>query len=215
MSVKAMQMIRLGLVGSKAAEQTTELDNHADACAVGEGTALVIHDYDRPVSVYGYKEGVGDEVTCRTVSAVVAYDHPETGDTYMLVFHQAILVPDLQANLLCSMQMRENDLKVNDEPKHSVAHLTDDHHAIIVPSNDGSGEALQIPLTLKGVSLCFPSRKPTTEEWEITDEERCLDMTPDEPEWDPKSTRFQEQEEAMLDSRGLLKDLAPRKWTTE
>ena len=54
---------------------------------VGTKTALLIHDYDRHVQIHGYDEGVGEIETCRKVSAVIAYDHPESGDTYMLVLH--------------------------------------------------------------------------------------------------------------------------------
>ena len=53
----------------------------------------------------------------KTVSAVVAYDHPETGDIYMLVIHQA---PKLKSNLVCSMQLRDFDIRLNDKPKYMV-----------------------------------------------------------------------------------------------
>ena len=54
---------------------------------VGTKTALLIHDYDRPVQFHRYDEGVSEIEICRTVSAVIAYDHPESDDTYMLVLH--------------------------------------------------------------------------------------------------------------------------------
>ena len=38
-----------------------------------------------------------------TVSAVVAYDNPETGVLYMLVIHQAILIPRMKVNLTSPM----------------------------------------------------------------------------------------------------------------
>jgi hypothetical protein len=80
-------------------EVRTELDNHANTCVVGDNTALVIHEFDQTVRVHGYTESIG-AMKAKTVSAVVAYDHPETGDIYMLVIHQAILVPKLKSNLL-------------------------------------------------------------------------------------------------------------------
>ena len=94
-------------------------------------TALVIHDFDQPVNVHGYSDSIGT-LRCKTVSAVIGYDHPETGDNYMLVIHQAVLIPKLKANLLCPMQLRDFDISVNDEPKHMVLTPTDDHHAIII-----------------------------------------------------------------------------------
>ena len=56
------------------------LGNHADTCVVGTKTYLLIHYYDRPVKVHGYDEGVGKIEACRTVSAVISYDHLESGD---------------------------------------------------------------------------------------------------------------------------------------
>ena len=50
----------------------------------------------------------------------------------MLVFHQAIMIPNLNLNLLCPNQMRANDLRVNDEPKHCIDQPTEDHHVIVV-----------------------------------------------------------------------------------
>jgi hypothetical protein len=97
-------------------EIRTELDSHADNSVVGNDTALMIHDFERPVNVHGYNDKIG-HARCKTISAVLAYDHPTTGDTFMLVIHQAILIPSLKANLLSPMQMRDNDLRVNDEPK--------------------------------------------------------------------------------------------------
>ena len=92
------------------------------------------------------------------MTAVIAYDHPETGEAYMLVIHQAILVPGMKANLLSSMQLRDNDLQVNDEPKCMALTPTEDYHAIWIPdveNDDGGG--LRIPLSLKGVTSYFPS----------------------------------------------------------
>ena len=95
-------------------------------------------------------KGIGETKSCQTVSAVVTYDHPVMGDTYMLVFHQAIMVPNLNSNLLCPNQMRANDLRVNDEPKHCIDQPTQDHHAIVVPDVDSTGEGLSIPLSMIG-----------------------------------------------------------------
>ena len=84
-------------VGGDGNEVRTEMDSHADTCVVGEETALIIQDFDRPVRVFGYSKDVGQPDRCKTVSGVVAYDHPETGQTFMLVIHQAILIPNMTA----------------------------------------------------------------------------------------------------------------------
>ncbi len=55
-------------------ETTLELDSHADTCVLEHG-ALIILDYNRPVSIVGYDESLGSK-TYQTVSGVVAYDDP-------------------------------------------------------------------------------------------------------------------------------------------
>ena len=108
-----------------------ELDSHADTSVVGRDTALLIHDYETPVWVQGYNEDVGERSNCHIISAVVAYNHPVSGDTYMIVIHQAILIPDMPNNLLCPMQLRDHGLAVNDEPKYMALNPMEEHHAIM------------------------------------------------------------------------------------
>jgi hypothetical protein len=112
----------------------------------------------------------------------------------------------MKANLLSPMQLRDNDLRVNDEPKYMALNPSDDHHAIVIPMKGTEGTELRIPLSLHGVISYFPSSKPTKEEYESTDLDLCLDLTYENPEWDPSSPMFGEQENAMIDSSGRLID---------
>ena len=66
-------------------EMTLGLDSHADTCVLG-CDALIILDYNRPVSVVGYDESLGSK-TYQTVSSVVAYDDPQTGRTLPLIIN--------------------------------------------------------------------------------------------------------------------------------
>jgi hypothetical protein len=104
------------------------------------------------------------------------------------------------------MQLRDNDLRVNDEPKYMALNPSNDHHAIVIPGKGDNATELRIPLALKGVISYFPSSKPTREEYESTDLSLCLELTYESPEWDPSSPMFGEQEAAMLDSNGNLRD---------
>jgi hypothetical protein len=83
-------------------ETTLELDSHADTCVLG-CDALILLDYDRPVIVEGYDPSLGTK-TYDTVSGVLAYDDPVTGEVYHLVMNQAIHIPHLDHHLLCPMQ---------------------------------------------------------------------------------------------------------------
>ncbi len=74
-------------------ETTLELDSHANTCVLGHG-ALIILDYNRPVSVVGYDESLRSK-TYQTVSGIVAYDDPQTGRMLHLIINQAIHIPHL------------------------------------------------------------------------------------------------------------------------
>jgi hypothetical protein len=96
-------------------ETTLELDSHADTCVLGHD-ALIILDYQQPVSIVGYDEYLGSK-TYQTVSGVVAYDDPQTGRMLHLIINQAIYIPHLDHHLLCPMQCCVNDMTINDPPK--------------------------------------------------------------------------------------------------
>ena len=90
-----------------------------------------------PVQVHGYTEDILERSNCHIVSAVVAYDHPASGDVYMLV-------------RLCPMQLRDHGLAVNDEPKYMALNPTEEHHAITVHDHKiHDREPLCIPLELQ------------------------------------------------------------------
>ena len=48
------------------------------------------------------------------MTGVVAYDHPYTGITYMLVWNQAIYLDSIDNHLVCPMQCRVNGVVVKE-----------------------------------------------------------------------------------------------------
>ena len=109
---------------------TLELDSHADTCVLGQD-CLIILDYDQPVQeVVGYDPALGTK-TYKTVSGIVAYDDPTTGEVFHLVINQAIHIPHLDHHLLCPMQCRVNDVTINETPKFLDIDTTNKSHAII------------------------------------------------------------------------------------
>ena len=192
-------------VGSSS--NRTETDNHADTCCVSEDAALIIEDYDVPVTVTGYAKGIGDR-TVSTVTAVVAYDGYD-GKTYYLHIHNALLIDKLHANLLCPMQLRDRGLRINDEPKHMVPTPSEFHNAIYIPGNNDHDE-LVIPLSLNGVFGYFPTRKPTRDEYDASDPAMHIELTSRWPIWDPSDDRFSKAEASMLDVYGKLRNIPKR-----
>ena len=182
-------------------ETTLELDSHADTCVLGRD-ALIILDYQRPVTVVGYDESLGTK-TYATVSGVVAYDDPQSGRTLHLIIHQAIHIPHLDHHLLCPMQCRVNDVIVNDLPKLLASDPTDQTHALTIKDPNNPIQPVILPLNLRGVTSLLYVRPVTIDEFNSLDHPR-LHLTSETLTWDPSTTLFEEQETAMIDYSGNI-----------
>ena len=172
----------------KVDEVRCELDSHADTCVVGKN-ALIFQDFGRPVSVSAYDPSLGTKPGMKVVSAAIAYDDPTNGEVKILVIHQAIYILTLDHNLLSPMQMRLNEVVVNDCPSFLNPKPHDLSHSIKIPGPDG--DVVVIPLRLFGVTSYFPCRRPTQQEFETGDK---FDLTAETAEWDPYDSTFARQE---------------------
>ena len=154
MSISAVRSVKLGRIAASTSlhnkESWMELDTHADTTVLG-ANCLIIQDFNQTVSVSGWNAADGS-TNCPTVSGVVAYDHPYTGITYMLVWHQAIHLATMDNHLICPMQCRVNGVEVNDTPKIFVKNPTHKSHAIVVSDPVDPENELVIPLELSGVT---------------------------------------------------------------
>jgi hypothetical protein len=182
-------------------ETSLELDSHADTTVLGAGT-LIIQSYDLPVEVVGYDPQQGLQMF-EKVSSVLTFDHPQDGQVYHLVFHQAIHMPQLDHHLLCPMQCRINDVTVNNVPKFLTRFPTDNTHAIIVQNSDDDSTTISFPLHLQGVMSYLPVCKPTAAEWE-TGEIIHINLMAEYLDWDPNDPTYSSQEAAMTDYRGVV-----------
>jgi hypothetical protein len=200
-AIKGIQTFRVSIceVHGDVPDMRTELDSHADTCVLGRN-ALITHDFERPVHVTGYDKADGTK-KYRTVSGVVGYKHPATGRNYYLHVHQGIHMPQLEHNLLCPMQLRLNDVRVDEQPKFLSEDPTDRTHSIEISITDD--DSLIIPLSLDGVTSYFPTFKPTVEQYEAADEgDDLLELTYATPEWDPHDADYARQEESMIGNDG-------------
>ena len=101
------------------------------------------------------------------------------------------------------MQLRLNDVKVNEIPKFLTDKPDDDSHALAMPREEEDDYV--IPLSLDGVTSYFDTWKPTKEQYE--EAEIKLDLTYELPDWDPTTDSFAEQEAAMTDSAGGVREI--------
>ena len=204
MSVATVRSVKLGRIAALTLqnnESWMELDTHADTTVLGR-SCLLIQDFDKNVSLSGWNASVGS-TECPTVTGVVAYDHPYTGITYMLVWHQAIYLDSMENHLVCPMQCQVNGVVVNDTPKIFVEHPTDQSHAIVVKDLMDPENTLVVPLELSGVTSRFSVRTPTLQEFE-DDDNPWIIMTGESPEWDPHTSDWSQQEASMTNLRGHI-----------
>jgi hypothetical protein len=132
--------------------------------------------------------------------------NPLSGETVILWVHQAVHIPTMSNNLLCPMQMRLNDVIVDDCPKFLHHNPTDTTHTLTV--KDGS-DTLVIPFSILGVTSYFPTRTPTVAE---NDTCHSFDLTFSNPDWNPSTNAFEQQEESQTDSYGRIQDPGDRPW---
>ena len=110
-SVRAltMQAGKLGLHHTALLTSRTELDLHPNVSVVGHNK-LILTNFERLVTVVGYDPTSKPLENVRTVGAALAYDHPETGQTIILTIHEALHIPTLSNNLLCTFSSWNSQL---------------------------------------------------------------------------------------------------------
>ena len=147
---------------------------------------MIVIDYDPQLGSRDFK----------TVSALLEYSHPLSGQIYHLVIHQAIQIPNLDHHLLCPMQCRVNEIAINDVPKFLMKTPTPDSHSIVAHDIKKTLTPLVLPLYIHGVTAWLPVSKPYLKYWNYMKYQN-IELTAEQLDWEPNDTRFQEYEEAM------------------
>ena len=95
-----------------------------------------------------------------------------------------------QSNIKETMQVRLNDVIVNDTPHFLTDTVTDHTHSLVIPMETDDLPYV-IPLSLLGVTSYFPTRKPTIEEFESLPH---ICLTNADVPYDPADPMFAQQE---------------------
>ena len=106
----------------------------------------------------------------------------------------------MDVNLICPMQVRVNDVRLDNTPKFLTENLTNHNNAIYFAEED-----VTVPMSLHGVTSYFPTRKPTLQEYyNSTNKEEGVqcELTYETPDWDPQDEMFSTQEDNMVNSQG-------------
>jgi hypothetical protein len=107
--------MHLGSVGRVREVNRSDLDSHADACIIGK-EALIFQYFDRAVTVSGYKPE-WEKRALKTVPVALGWAIPEMGRMALLIVHQSISLPQLEHNVLITMQRGLHYVVVNERPK--------------------------------------------------------------------------------------------------
>ncbi len=147
-----------------------ELDSHADTCAFNPSGCLVINDTGDTVTVEPFTSQLGDLSEVPICTCAVAYDDPSTGHTYILFFHQSLVIDTIRPHLINPFQIRDCGVTINATPlQHVGTKRSVSNHTILFQDPD-----LVIPLTLRGVMSGFTARVPT---WEEANDHRQVNCT--------------------------------------
>ena len=82
-------------------ESRLEMDNHADTVVIGH-RYFPIQYYGRPINVYGYYP-VESTKDFMNITGTVAYDHPQSGKWYIIVYNQVIYCNHFSDHLMSSI----------------------------------------------------------------------------------------------------------------
>ena len=168
-----------------------ECDTNADTCCLGKN--FIISQYTtRSSDVYAYDKSYEPIENVPIVTGMTAYDDDATGQTYILVFHEALYYGNkLDHSLINPNQLRNYGIKVNDNPY-------DRSNSLGIIAND---EVL-IQMHTRGTKIQFGTRVPTTQELN-----ECLkiDMTSPIP-WEPSQVCMQEINRPVSDISSVTYD---------
>ena len=181
----------------REAESYLDLDSHADTCVLGNNALLIESDYPERTAVVSFADPSVGTVTKKIVSGAFLYTSPRDGAAHILVVHQAIHIETMEHSLLCPMQLRDNDVLLDECPKCKTDNPTVDTHTI--RALDEHDNEIRIPLTLRGVSSTVNISTPTIKQYH---ELPHVTLTSRDTTWDPHNEDYQEQEESFFDSLG-------------
>ena len=108
-------------------KSSTELDSHANMVVIGKQAFDFSHS-GQYENVQAFADEVKGIPKVPIVDAVIDYDCPQSGHTYLLVVRNALCVPSMEHNLIPPFILREAGLVLHDTPKiHCNVPSAEDH----------------------------------------------------------------------------------------
>ena len=175
----------------------SELDSHANMCVFGED-CFVFEWSGRTCSVNPFSDSLGQATDVPICDIAVSYDcmTGEVPETFILIFQNALVIPDMDHNLIPPFILRESGHIVNECPKFQCPKPTLEDHCIVANGDDST---IRIPLQLHGIFSFFHTRLPTNDELIGCSK---IFMSPDSDSWNPYCTSFESNERSMTTWQG-------------
>ena len=153
-----------------------EMDSHADTTVLGKNCVILSYT-GRECDVAPYSDQYEPLNGIPVVTGATAWTSPETGETQILVFHEALWFGDrLDHSLINPNQVRHFGVTLDDNP------FVGDMGIKFDPDDD----AIDIPFSSMGTTIYFDSRTPTESELQTCPKVYLTSKT----EWDPRSVKF-------------------------
>ena len=159
-----------------------ELDSHADTVVLGRNCVILAYT-GRECDVSPYTDFYDAIKGVPIVSGATAWTSERTGETHILIFHEALWMGDtLQHSLINPNQLRHYGVHVQDNPYDAVQlHLS---------TEDGSSV---FPLQSEGTTIYLTTRTPTDRELQECPHVELTSKTM----WDPQDVRFPDPTESV------------------
>ncbi len=185
-------------MGPHSCLHATKLDFHANMAVAGSDCTVIARSgRHATVTPFSWNLPTMEMVEIRDVA--IAYDDPISLQTYLLVMKNALLIPTMDHNLIPLFLLRLASLQVDETPKHQLALPTVENHAIY-----DSETVMHIHLRLNGIFSYFLTRALTLDKIENWDTFPIVFISPDGDAWDPHTSHYADNEEAMLDTNSLI-----------
>ena len=167
-----------------------ELDSHADTIVLGRN-CVILSQTGRECDVSPFTAAYNSITNVPIVTGATAWTSQNTGETYILVFHEALWMADIMDHTLINPnQLRHYGVSVQDNP---YANLQ-----MHIATED---EEVYIPLQTEGTTIFLSTRTPTDKELH---ECAHIELTSKAP-WNPYDVQFPEPahrvEEGCLSQR--------------
>jgi len=154
-----------------------ELDSHADTVVLGRN-CIIMNYTNRACNVMPYTDSYEPIKDVPVVQGATGYTNPKTGQTYILIFNEALWMGDhMDHSLLNPNQLRHFGTIVQDNPYDPTqTHIANEDRTCV------------IPLSSFGTTLGFETFAPTDNDLQQFEHTILTSQLP----WDPQHVTFPE-----------------------